>query len=184
MLYRVIQSYTELYRVMRCYSELIMRSCEECGVMRIYTYGIIQSYTKKIELYGGKNTELNRLNFIPFIPIFLVGNSSRRLTGASFMLGISPPGIHISRVLKLEVSLESKRLRGLISGNPGHWNEESKDQPIIPQWATDLNRGAFTSSSKPSHQLNDIPHNYTLSSKRWGALQRTKNQVFHAWYKF
>ena len=63
----------------------------------------------------------------------LVGNSSRRLTGASFMLGISPPGIHISRVLKLEVSLESKRLRGLISGNPGHWNEESKDQPIIPQ---------------------------------------------------
>ena len=33
--------------------------------MRIYTYGIIQSYTKKIELYGGKNTELNRLNFIP-----------------------------------------------------------------------------------------------------------------------
>ena len=134
-LYNVIQSYTELYRVMRCYSELIMRSCEECGVMRIYTYGIIQSYTKKIELYGGKNTELNRLNFIPFIPIFLVGNSSRRLTGASFMLGISPPSSHShgSRVLKLEVSLESKRLRGLISGNPGHWNEESKDQPIIPQ---------------------------------------------------
>ena len=65
----------------------------------------------------------------------LVGNSSRRLTGASFMLGISPPSSHShgSRVLKLEVSLESKRLRGLISGNPGHWDEESKDQPIIPQ---------------------------------------------------
>lgn len=51
------------------------------------------------------------------------------------MLGISPPSSHShgSRVLKLEVSLESKRLRGLISGNPGHWDEESKDQPIIPQ---------------------------------------------------